>query len=206
MAPKSKKQFEEMRQQSIAAIKQAALELFAHRGYASTSISQIAREAGISKGLMYNYFSSKEDLLRAIILDAVETGEKLVEGSLHESPEPHTQIQGIVESVFRAVKENGHYWKLLTSLAFQPGAFEGLEEIMNLKREANLAMGKALFSRLGADEPELEAYLFGAALDGMMMHYFFLEDEYPFDAMQAHIIKRFTPRPDQQRPPKERSS
>jgi len=36
-----------------------ALQLFENNGYESTSISKIALTAGVSKGLMYNYFPSK---------------------------------------------------------------------------------------------------------------------------------------------------
>ena len=44
-----------------------ALEHFAKEGYHATTINHIALHAGISKGLMYNYFKSKENLLEAII-------------------------------------------------------------------------------------------------------------------------------------------
>lgn len=43
-------------------ILQAALALFAEKGFHTTSVSQIAEAAGVSKGLTYNYFESKEKL------------------------------------------------------------------------------------------------------------------------------------------------
>jgi AcrR family transcriptional regulator len=48
-----------------------ALEHFANEGFHKTTISHIARHAGISKGLMYNYFESKEELLSEIIRRSV---------------------------------------------------------------------------------------------------------------------------------------
>ena len=65
--PRTKKQFEEIRKSSREKILSVALELFAKKGYHATSISQIALKAKISKGLMYNYFASKEKLLNEII-------------------------------------------------------------------------------------------------------------------------------------------
>lgn len=50
----------------------SALEHFAREGYHATTINDIAKHAGISKGLMYNYFESKESLLRAIIERSVK--------------------------------------------------------------------------------------------------------------------------------------
>lgn len=44
-----------------------ALELFAERGYGWTSMRDLADEVGVSPGLVYHYFPSKEDLLRAVV-------------------------------------------------------------------------------------------------------------------------------------------
>ncbi|HEY6906435.1 MAG TPA: helix-turn-helix domain-containing protein, partial [Ignavibacteriaceae bacterium] len=52
MSPRTKEQFEKLRESSRTEILNAALELFAQNGFHGTSISQIAEKAGISKGLM----------------------------------------------------------------------------------------------------------------------------------------------------------
>ncbi|MBD2868151.1 TetR/AcrR family transcriptional regulator [Paenibacillus arenilitoris] len=49
---------EEKRQRVI----NAALKVFAQKGYQAASTNEIAREAGISKGLLFHYFTSKKDL------------------------------------------------------------------------------------------------------------------------------------------------
>jgi len=61
----------------------SALDLFSRQGYDSTSIKEIAHEAGVSLGLMYNYFPSKEDLLKQIIINEtfILTLNKMVEDS-----------------------------------------------------------------------------------------------------------------------------
>jgi AcrR family transcriptional regulator len=45
----------------------AALELFVERGFAATRLDDVARRAGVSKGTLYLYFDSKEDLFKAVI-------------------------------------------------------------------------------------------------------------------------------------------
>jgi AcrR family transcriptional regulator len=60
MSPRTKQQFEDLRKDRRQAILDAALTVFANNGYHSASVSMIAKEAGVSKGLMYNYFESKE--------------------------------------------------------------------------------------------------------------------------------------------------
>lgn len=47
-------------------VRRAAVELFATQGYANTSVAQIVAAAGVTKGAMYHYFASKDDLLFGI--------------------------------------------------------------------------------------------------------------------------------------------
>lgn len=49
-----------------AEVTRAAVELFAAQGYATTSVQQIVEAAGVTKGAMYHWFSSKDDLLFGI--------------------------------------------------------------------------------------------------------------------------------------------
>ena len=55
-------------------VRQAAVLLFAHRGYAATGIRDIARAAGITSATLYHYTASKEDLLVQIMV----TGQRLL--------------------------------------------------------------------------------------------------------------------------------
>lgn len=61
----------------------AALDLFVERGYAATRLDDVAARAGVSKGTLYLYFSSKEELFKAVIrsgiIPLIERGERLLE-------------------------------------------------------------------------------------------------------------------------------
>jgi len=45
----------------------AALELFTEKGFAATRVDEVARRAGVSKGTLFLYFPSKEDLFKAVV-------------------------------------------------------------------------------------------------------------------------------------------
>jgi AcrR family transcriptional regulator len=45
----------------------AALDLFVERGFAATRLDDVAKRAGVSKGTLYLYFDSKEDLFKAVV-------------------------------------------------------------------------------------------------------------------------------------------
>ena len=48
-------------------ITEAAMAAFAERGYAATKVEDVAKRAGVSKGLLYLYFKTKEELFKAVI-------------------------------------------------------------------------------------------------------------------------------------------
>jgi AcrR family transcriptional regulator len=58
----------EDRPQEITA---AAFEAFAEKGYAATRVEEVAKRAGVSKGLLYLYFRTKEELFKAVVRSLV---------------------------------------------------------------------------------------------------------------------------------------
>jgi AcrR family transcriptional regulator len=80
--PQERKQME--RQARRRRIQSAARGVFAEKGYAKTSIEQIARQASLSVGAIYLYFRSKEDLYVSLLedtLDSVTDGLKTIRTS-----------------------------------------------------------------------------------------------------------------------------
>ncbi len=59
----------EDRPQEIA---EAAFAAFAEKGYAATRVEEVARRAGVSKGLLYLYYKTKEELFKAVIRSLVK--------------------------------------------------------------------------------------------------------------------------------------
>lgn len=65
MAPLNEQQLEKKRHERKIQILAAAIKVFAENGIKLTKISVIAKEAGVSHGLLYHYFQSKEEVLHA---------------------------------------------------------------------------------------------------------------------------------------------
>jgi len=59
--------FQRRKEDRPAEITEAALAAFAEKGYAATKVEEVAKRAGVSKGLLYLYFKTKEDLFKAVI-------------------------------------------------------------------------------------------------------------------------------------------
>lgn len=70
--PRSREQNEFIKDETRQKIVDAARGLFAKKGLAATSVADIAAAAGISAGLLYHYFASKEQLFGELVRTAVE--------------------------------------------------------------------------------------------------------------------------------------
>ncbi|RDV14789.1 TetR/AcrR family transcriptional regulator [Pontibacter diazotrophicus] len=183
------KKTEEKREKSKKILVETALSLFSENGYEATSIRQIASEAGVSLGLMYNYFSSKEELL----LEIFRLGYKDIQHSFAKSgkPEGTSALKQHILQTVQLLKEKKHFWRLLHSLRFQrnimaPVALEVQEQINYV--EAQL---KDNLMEAGVHAPDLEAKLLFASIDGMAMHYL-LNENYPLDEVANQLIQKYT--------------
>jgi AcrR family transcriptional regulator len=71
-----------------AEIVQAALAVFAEKGFAAAKLEDIARRAGVSKGAIYLYFETKEDIFRAVVGQAIAPNVVAVKAMAAAHPGP----------------------------------------------------------------------------------------------------------------------
>jgi TetR/AcrR family fatty acid metabolism transcriptional regulator len=83
--PRNKETSQQMRAESRKKLLSAGRRLFAGQGYFSCRVSDIAREAEMSQGNFYWYFSGKEELLKAILAEGFEDVGAILEEA-HASP------------------------------------------------------------------------------------------------------------------------
>jgi AcrR family transcriptional regulator len=209
MSPRSSAKFEEMREEKKTLIMDAALEHFSNVGFHATTITHIARHAGISKGLMYNYFKSKEDLLAAIINRSLTE----MYGTFnpdHDSQLTPEEFELFIRKVFSLFREKRQFWKLLLRIMMQQGVYENLlsEDKMPISvsgtplREFSENMITLLadyFARkkdsAGPDyDPTTEMLMFINTVKGFAMTYVFADEQYKgeyFEKMIDALIKRY---------------
>lgn len=191
MSPRTTKQNEEIRQQTRKQIIDAAFELFANEGYSKTSIAAVAKKAGISKGLIYHYFESKEAILEAIFDQLVALGDEMM--SFPEEFGPAEKIKQTLEQTFEFIEKETGMGRLMVSLALQPDVFESLKPKLDKVQERQIMMFKEIMWDLGRSEPELEAYQLGALMDGVLMGYLTKGNDYPLQELKAKILEEYVP-------------
>src|SRR5665648_418058 len=118
MTPRTPQQYEEIREERRTLIMDVALKHFAKEGYHNTTISHIAKHAGISKGLMYNYFSGKEELLSEIIIRSTEEISRYFDpdrdGFLTEE-----EFELFIRRLFLILREKLSFWRLFYQFLMQ---------------------------------------------------------------------------------------
>ncbi|MBT8327458.1 MAG: TetR/AcrR family transcriptional regulator [Bacteroidia bacterium] len=103
------------KQQSIV---NSALKLFADKGFDAVPTSAIAKDAGVSEGLIFRHFQNKVGLLNAIM----QMGKEKIADNVSEIlalNTPEARVTAIMEIPFYIAEEDYPFWKLVYSLKWQ---------------------------------------------------------------------------------------
>lgn len=194
MPPKTDIQNQEIRKKSKQKIIDASILLFSEYGFSGTPISKIAQEAGVSKGLIYNYFETKEDIVKGIIDSLFEESKETEQVIMRafENGTPNEIIALMLDQTYDFITQNKQKWKLVTILAFKMNDFPYIHDIMVNKYAGYIQLFTGLFTQLGFENPEMEGRLLAAQLDGIGMQYLmFNDDSYPLKEIFEGLKNRY---------------
>ncbi len=190
MSPRSPQQFAEIREERKHQILEAALHVFAEDSYHGASMAAVAKRADISKGLIYNYFKSKHEILSTLILDLME---EMLE-MLNIDPEKPLNRNGFVNVIEKSVDEvlkNPQRWKLYMSLSFQPDVTPLLMEQMMPKLQPFMLLLGNYFIEKGHEDPMTMMRYYSAVLDGVQMHILLDPENFPVEKVKQMMINQF---------------
>lgn len=97
---------EQQRVEKRSRIIEAAVEVFAEKGFRAARVSDIARTAGVADGTIYLYFRNKEDLLLVIFEEKMELLLTQLEDALRGLDDPLDRIVAYTRNHFRSIEEN----------------------------------------------------------------------------------------------------
>jgi AcrR family transcriptional regulator len=191
MSPRTKEQLEIIREGRSKEICESALQLFASKGFQNTSIREIAEEAGISKGLIYNYFDSKEDILRTIINTLFDTMMERF-GFLEMQEMSDEEYIDFVNLSIDIVLEDLNHYRLWFAVFTQPQVmslvmddlWERVGPIMKLMLE--------YYEKKGFEDPVAQMRFASAIIDGIQMHIMLDPDNYPVEKVRKILIRHLT--------------
>lgn len=189
MAPRTKEQFEILREERKEQIIKAAFEVFAQKGYHNSSVAQVAKKAKISKGLMYNYFDGKEDLLRAIIHQINEEIAREFDFS-NQKPLTDKAVLEWIDKSFDIVVQNPARWKFYISLSMQPDVMPIFMEVAHESIKTFFIRFIQYFTEKGVENPQLWVRYISALIDGLQMHILMDPNSFPIQEIKP-LIKQY---------------
>ena len=149
----------------------AAVRVFAERGYHQARVGDIAEEAGVAHGLLYHYFSSKEDVLRTIFR---ESWSRLI-AALHGieeagGPAPE-QLRRIAAVLLRSWRDDPDLVRVLVrEVARSPELAAQVDEVREafLVIERVIARGQAEGSFRSELDPRLASWVVYGSLEELL--------------------------------------
>jgi len=90
----------------------AAMKIFAFKGYQYATVAEIAQEAGVSKGLVHVYFASKLDILLEVIIFFIESVNALVVQKIARCSTPVERLHAVFNGLMELMSQNNKnlYW------------------------------------------------------------------------------------------------
>lgn len=190
MAPRSPEQFAQIREERKHQILDAALHVFGEDSYHGSSMAAVAKRAKISKGLIYNYFDSKEEILISLVTDVFTE----VMDHIDLNPSIDLDRNGFINVIEKSVDEvvkNPQRWKLYMSLSFQPDVTPILMEQMMPKIQPFMVQLTNYFVGKGHEDPMTMMRYYSAALDGVQMHILMDPENFPVEKVKQLMIDQF---------------
>lgn len=163
-----------------ANILEGARQAFARKGHAAT-MADIAQAAGVSQGLAYRYFTSKEQIYRELVTEALEQAALATAQPPSERPVmPGERLAQLITRVVEYRRDHLEIFQLLDQVLSSDKAPPDLVELIRQHRERFLSELRQLIvegqanGEVAAGDPDQLVIAVAAALDGLArfaLHY-----------------------------------
>lgn len=134
MSPRNKEQNQQIRDERREVILQAALEVFGRKGLVAAKISDIANAAGLSHGLVYHYFRSKNEIFTELVRKALETSLGIFAYAAQAEGDPLERLRKMTETILSGAFEGeSPYYFLMVIQAYTSDSVP--QEVKELAKE-----------------------------------------------------------------------
>lgn len=190
--PRTAAQWAEIRTATRARILEGALDAFKAKGVHGASMNLIARRARASKGLAYNYFASKKDLVAAVIEEWLEELSTMWDG-VELEPDPVKGIEVVLDRFCKSVERGPERYRLYFEVFFERGYLAPIHAAGRHSRklvqqiERIHSASRHLFRRLGTPDVEAEVLFFRLLTSGLAAEFIMSPGRFRMRHMRARI-------------------
>ncbi|MCJ8014703.1 TetR/AcrR family transcriptional regulator [Paenibacillus sp. KQZ6P-2] len=188
--PRTPEANDKIRRAASEKILKAAMQLFMKKGYHATSIDDVAKEANISKGLLYNYYEGKEGLLAAMVDLRIEELMTVMNAAISKVS-PAAQIQHLIEGAMDNVQQQPDVFRFYLHLFTQPMQDKVLAKYtgkLMAAYDSQFHVQCKMFENLGVPEPRKRSVHLSSTLQGIMLMYSTYPNGYPLEEVKVQVI------------------
>jgi len=131
---------------------ETASQLFASKGYASTSVREIVARAGVSKPVLYYHFQSKEGLYYAILEWGAEVQKKIIDDVFEVSGTVQDRIKFLYRRIYEEIQEYQGLYTMIHGLIYGPPQGAPAYDFSNYHRRMFEAVKRICFEGLSSGE------------------------------------------------------
>jgi TetR/AcrR family transcriptional regulator, fatty acid metabolism regulator protein len=150
---------------------EAAVRVFARKGYHASRVGDIAEEAGVAHGLIYHYFESKEDVLRAVFRETWRELIATIRSVEQAGDAPPEQLRKVAEILLRSWRRDPDLVRVLvlevTRSQHVRGEMEEIAESFAAIQEI-IERGQADGSIRADLDARLSSYVFFGAVEELL--------------------------------------
>jgi AcrR family transcriptional regulator len=150
---------------------EAAVRVFARKGYHASRVGDIAEEAGVAHGLLYHYYDSKEAVLRAVFRETWRALIETIRSVEQAGDPPREQLRKVAEILLRSWRRDPDLVRVLvlevTRSQHLPGEMEEIAESFEAIQEI-VERGQADGSIRPDLDPRLASYVFFGAVEELL--------------------------------------
>ena len=162
--------FERASQERKDTILEAGIEEFSSKGYEKANINIIAKKSGISIGLMYKYFSTKEDLF----ITCLQRGAQILDEALFEIMESSDKLLFKAEKLIRTMVTHSKRYSKYIIMYNEISAERDTNRVREIVREIEQERSRIYITQIthalenGDVRPDLDANMFAFFLDNLL--------------------------------------
>ncbi len=165
-----KEAFERASDERKEKILEVGINEFASKGYENANINIIAKNAGISIGLMYKYFSTKEDLFITCIQRGMSILDDAVDEILKSDDKLLTKAEKLIRTTCQLSQKDANYVKLYNEITSERNSEKAMEFAKAIEGETSKKYVKCITDALakGDVRQDMDPRLFAFFLDNLL--------------------------------------
>ena len=197
-SPDGKTKFSFIEEARRKQIVDTAIAIIANRGYSQASLSEIAREAGCSKGVISYHFEGKEELVEEILSRLIREPAAFIKERVDAKRTALEKLRGYVEANFEYMQTHRDHYVALVDLWGSRGWSEGRNRFDADAYGPSRSYLSHIFQS-GEEDGEFRrlpgatmSSVIQAAIDGVMLQWVFDHEAIDLDACKAQILEMIT--------------